>query len=161
EDAPRRVVGLFGQAYDLDRRAEYLVLRAFARSELSAPDLDGLDRDADAALGDRAYAGGHALKGFALLLRSRGLSDYAGKLALLRQANDRFAGADKLFGRDQGEEEELSAIYRYWSTVCLELGNYCPDEPGQKRAYIDAAIRYARKATRVNPRNLDAWDALA
>jgi hypothetical protein len=127
----------------------------------SAPDPAALEKDADAAIAqEKEYWGGHSLKGLALLVRSRRESDYRQKLAALREADRSFAMAVK-FSATEKNQEELSTLYRYWSSACLERGHYALTDRKERDASIQSAEAHAREATQFNQRNLDAWDALA
>jgi serine/threonine protein kinase/tetratricopeptide (TPR) repeat protein len=154
-----RVVDLYAQALRRDRRAEYLARKAFAQAELKLPDPAALEKDADEAIRMDAQCGsGHGLKGMALLLESRKTSDYVDRSTTLVEASKHFARAVELSQKDTAEDQ--SDLYRLWSSAALELGTYAADLK-KKEEYLTAAEKYAIKATELNPRNLDAWDALA
>jgi predicted Ser/Thr protein kinase len=157
----RKVAELYGRAYKLTDKAEHLVQRAFTQSELEAPNLVQLEKDADLARKrEPKYWGGHSLKGFAHFLRSHKENDYKGRVAALRKAEGHFTEAAACAAKEKNAEE-LSLLYRYWSSVCLELGNYALKDPKERETNIRAAVKHARQATRLNQGNLDAWDALA
>jgi serine/threonine protein kinase len=155
----QEVVDLYGQAVGLDQKAEYLVRKAFAQAEIAVPDPAKLQQIAGRAIEmDSGYGGGYALKGMALLLESRTQSDYADRIKRLTEAK---AGLEKAVELSKAAaSEELSDFYRQWSSITLELGNYVSEDKNRE-ANLTLAEEYADKATKLNPRNLDAWDALA
>src|SRR5262249_374590 len=109
-----------------------------------------------------AYWGGHSLKGLALFYRARQkeTADYADKVKALRSADQYFKNAADR-AKSEKDAEELSNLYRLWSSVCLELGNYLSGNLKERDTNLRKAETYAQKATDLNKRNLEAWDALA
>jgi hypothetical protein len=165
----RPVAQLYGQAAahapvktreEKGARAEYLVMKGFALSQLPGTEPKTLNDLADEAKRlAEDYPGGYGLRGIVLISESRARRRLKDKMPLLegadKQLNDALDRLKNVSG--EGRRELGGVLNQAKAAACVELANYASDKV-QKQRYLEQAKRYSQAALDLDARNLEAWE---